>query len=366
VIGILVVTFFLARAIPGDPCTAQLGERATREACERFNRENGLDRPLVNCYSAEKPYYFEAANCWINPLETQFFTYMSKVMQGDFGESIRFSRPVMLILIERLPMTIELGFIAIVIASLIGIPAGVISAVRQNSMADVVTMVGANIGVSMPVYWLGLMLAYLFALVLKDTPFWLPPSGRLTAGLTSIPFYEVWNWNVVEGTIWFNTLDFFSNLFLFNSFITFDWEVFGDAVKHLILPSFALSTIPLSIIARMTRSSMLEVLRQDYIRTARAKGVLERFVISKHALRNALLPIVTIIGLQLGTLFAGALLTETIFGLAGVGRMLFEAITARDFPIVQAFTVVIAIGYVLVNLLVDLSYVFIDPRIKLD
>jgi len=153
---------------------------------------------------------------------------------------------------------------------------------------------------------------------------------------------------------------------IFNSIITFNWEVLGDVITHIILPSVALSTIPLSIIARMTRSSMLEVLRQDYIRTARAKGLFERFVVLKHALRNALLPIITIIGLQVGTLFAGAVLTESIFGFAGVGRMLFEAITARDFPIVQAFTVVIAVGYVMVNMLVDLSYVFIDPRIRLD
>jgi peptide/nickel transport system permease protein len=227
-------------------------------------------------------------------------------------------------------------------------------------------MVAANIGVSMPVYWLGLMLAYLFALLLKDTIFWLPPSGRLTAGFVAVPFYEVWGWDLGAEAAGFNFWEFFANLYLFNSLITFNWEVLWDAIRHLILPAAALSTIPLSIIARITRSSMLEVLRQDYIRTARAKGLMERFVIVKHALRNALLPVVTIIGLQLGTLFAGALLTETIFGLAGVGRMLFEAITARDFPIVQAATVVIAVGYVMVNLLVDLSYVFIDPRIRLD
>ncbi len=227
-------------------------------------------------------------------------------------------------------------------------------------------MVGANIGVSMPVYWLGLMLAYLFALVLKDTPLWLPPSGRLTAGLTAVPFYQVYNLEVVEGTLRFNFYEFFANMVILNSLITQNWEVMWDAIKHLILPSVALSTIPLAIIARMTRSSMLEVLRQDYVRTARAKGLIERLVILKHAFRNALLPVVTIIGLQLGTLFAGAVLTETIFGLAGVGRMLFEAITARDFPIIQGFTVVIAIGYVLINLLVDLSYVFIDPRIRLE
>jgi peptide/nickel transport system permease protein len=161
-------------------------------------------------------------------------------------------------------------------------------------------------------------------------------------------------------------MEFFANMYIFNSIITADWEVLGDVLKHIILPAVALSTIPLAIIARMTRSSMLEVLRQDYIRTARAKGLLERFVILKHALRNALLPVITIIGLQVGTLFAGAVLTETIFGFAGIGRMLFEAITARDFPIVQGFTIVIAVGYVSVNLLVDLAYVFIDPRIRLE
>ncbi len=343
-LGILIVTFFLARAIPGNPCTSALGEHATAEACARFDRENGLDKPVM----------------------VQFAIYMGKVLRWDFGESIRFSRPVMLILVERLPMTLELGFIALVIAVLIGVPAGVLSAVRQNSAIDLVTMVGANTGVSMPVYWLGLMLAYVFALLLKDTPFWLPPSGRLGAGIVAIPYYEIWGWNVTSASTWFNFFEFFANLYIFNSIITFDWEVLKEAIKHLILPSVALSTIPLSIIARMTRSSMLEVLRQDYVRTARAKGLREWAVITRHAFRNALLPIVTIIGLQLGTLFAGALLTETIFGLAGVGRMLYEAITARDYPIVQAFTIVIAAGYVLVNLLVDISYIFIDPRIRLE
>lgn len=342
--GILVVAFFLVRAIPGNPCKSILGEKASQESCDRFNKENGLDKPVM----------------------VQFFIYMGNVLQGDFGESIRFSRPVMLILVERLPLTMELGFTALVLAILVGIPVGVISAVRQNSFVDVTAMVGANIGVSMPVYWLGLMLAYVFALKFKDTIFWLPPSGRLSAGLSPIPFYEVWGWSVTPETIRFNILEFVSNLYIFNSLITGDWKILGDALKHLILPAMALSTIPLAIIARITRSSMLEVLRQDYIRTARAKGLMERFVIAKHAFRNALLPIATIIGLQLGTLFAGAVLTESIFSLAGVGRMLFEAITARDFPIVQAFTVVIAIGYVVVNLLVDLSYIFIDPRIRLD
>lgn len=343
-IGILVVTFVIARSIPGDPCKAMLGEKATEEVCERFSREHGLDKSIP----------------------VQFVIFMKDVVRGDFGESIRYSRPVTIILIERLPTTLELGFIALVIAVMVGIPLGVISAVKRNSIIDVITMLIANTGVSMPVYWLGLMLSYLFALILLDTPFWLPPSGRLTAGVIPIPFYEVFGWQIVEETFKYHLMEFFANMYILNSILTADWGVFWDAVKHMILPSVALSTIPLSIIARMTRSSMLEVLRLDYIRTARAKGLREWLVILKHAFRNALLPISTIIGLQLGTLFAGAVLTETIFGLAGVGRMLFEAITARDFPIVQAFTVVIAIGYVVANLLVDLSYAFIDPRIKLE
>ncbi|RME47979.1 MAG: ABC transporter permease [Chloroflexi bacterium] len=341
--GVLIVTFTLARVIPGDPCKAILGEKATQEVCERFLHEKGLDRPIP----------------------VQFAYYLNDLAHGDFGESIRFHRPITQILAERLPMTIELGFTGLFLASLIGIPLGIISAIRRNSAIDVATMVGANIGVSMPVFWLGLMLAYLFALVLKDTPFWLPPSGRLSAGVTSVPFYEVYGW-VPEGEEASKTLQFISNLFIFNSFITFQWEVFWDAVKHLILPSAALATIPMAVIARMTRSSMLQVTSLDYIRTARAKGLSERRVILGHAFRNALLPIVTVIGLQMGTVFSGAILTETIFSLAGVGRSLFEAITARDFPIIQGFTVVIAVGYIGINLLVDLSYAFLDPRVRLD
>ena len=344
IFGILLVTFVMARSIPGDPCKAMLGEKASAEVCERFTRENGLDKPIA----------------------TQFGIYIGNMLKGDFGDSIRYSRPVTKILLERLPTTIELGLVALFLAIIVGIPAGIISAVRRNSATDVTVMIAANTGVSMPVYWLGLMLAYVFALLLKDTPFWLPPSGRLSAGVSAIPFYEVFQWEVVEGTFKYTVLEFFANMYIFNSIVSGDWEVLNDVIKHLILPSIALSTIPLAIIARMTRSSMLEVLRQDYIRTARAKGLIERVVVMKHALRNALLPVVTIIGLQVGTLFAGAVLTETIFGFAGVGRMLFEAITARDFPIVQAFTIVIAVGYVGANLLVDLSYVLIDPRIRLD
>jgi peptide/nickel transport system permease protein len=342
-LGILIVTFSLSRMIPGDPCRAMLGEKATKEVCDRFTTQFGLDKPIP----------------------VQFGIYMANILKGDFGKSIRYSRPVALIMIERLPTTIELGFLAMLISIIVGVPLGILSAVKRNSPTDVGTMIFANIGVSMPVYWLGLMLAYGFYL-LKGTPFWLPPSGRLTAGVVSVPFYEVWGIVADPNTAKYYFLEFFSNLYIFNSIITGDWKVLGDAVKHLILPALALATIPLAIIARMTRSSMLEVMKQDYIRTAKAKGLQSNLVIFKHAFRNALLPIVTIIGLEFGIIFAGALLTETIFGLSGVGRMLYDAITARDFPIIQGFTVVIAAGYVFLNLMVDVSYIFIDPRIKLE
>lgn len=341
--GILLVTFVLGRMIPGDPCKAILGEKATVEVCDRFIRDHGLDRPMA----------------------VQFGIYMRDVLRGDFGDSIRFHRPVSLILVERLPMTVELSVAALFLAIVIGIPAGVISAVRHNTAVDVATMMGANVGVSMPVFWLGLMLAYVFALLLKGTPLWLPPSGRLTAGLSATPFYEVYGWSLDNGSFSFHVFEFVSNLFIFNSIITGNWEVLVDAIRHLILPAVALSTIPMAIIARITRSSLLEVLGQDYTRTARAKGLAERVVVMRHAMKNALLPIVTIIGLSLGGLLGGAVLTETIFGLAGVGRILFEAITARDYPIIQAFTLVIAVVFVAVNLIVDLSYAYLDPRIRL-
>lgn len=227
-------------------------------------------------------------------------------------------------------------------------------------------MVGANIGVSMPVFWLGLMLAYVFALLLRDTPFWLPPSGRLPAGMLPTPFYEAYGWDVTPGTALFYLFEFLSNLYIFNSLITADWDVLGQTIRHLILPTAALATIPMAIIARMTRSSMLEVLGRDYVRTAQAKGLADHVVIIGHAFRNALLPVVTIVGLQLGTVFGGAVLTETIFNLAGVGRILFEAITARDYPIIQGVTLVVAILYVVINLMVDVSYAFLDPRIRLN
>ncbi len=344
VFGVMLVTFFLVRAIPGDPCTAILGEKATPEICERFFAEKGLDEPIP----------------------VQFAIYLGDIAKGDFGESIRFKRPITTILLERLPVTVELGLLSVTFAVIIGVPFGIISALKRNSSVDVATMIGANIGVSMPVFWLGLMLAYIFALLLKDTPFQLPPSGRLTAGVVPIPFYEVYGWKLPEGGIGSVFFTFISNMYIFNGLIGTDWSTLTDALRHMILPAVALGTIPMAIIARMSRSAMLEVLGQDYVRTAKAKGLRFRQVVLKHAWRNALLPVVTVVGLQLGLILSGAVLTETIFGLAGVGRAMYEAITARDFPIIQGFVIVISIGFVTLNLLVDLSYGFLDPRVRLD
>jgi peptide/nickel transport system permease protein len=339
--GILFVTFAIARLIPGDPCRAVLGERATDAICNEFIRRHGLDRPIA----------------------VQFAVYVGEVLRGDLGESIRLGRPVTQLLIERLPVTLELSLTALVLAVTIGISLGVVSAVRHNTPVDVATMVGANIGVSMPVFWLGLMLAYVFSLQFKDTPLWLPPSGRLTSGLTLAPLSETWGLELTGAAA--TIVDLLSNVYLFNALVTGNWTVLMDAIRHLILPAVALSTIPLALIARITRSSLLEVLGQDYVRTARAKGLRERPVVLKHAFRNALLPIVTVIGLSLGGLLSGAVLTETIFGLSGVGRILYDSITARDYTVVQAFTLVIAVGYVFINLLTDLSYAYLDPRIRL-
>lgn len=342
--GILLVTFALARLIPGDPCRAMLGEKATKATCDKFIRDKGLDKPIPE----------------------QFAIYMQDIARGDFGNSMRFSQPVTRLLVERLPTTVELSISALFLSMLVGIPLGIISAIRHNSWVDVVTMVWANIGVSMPVFWLGLMLAFLFSLLLKDTLLWLPPSGRVSAGMDTTAFYVVWKLSLPESGIIRSLADFISRLNILNALLTANWDLLRDSIRHLILPSVALSTIPMALIARMTRSSMLEVLGQDYVRTARAKGVRYNRVILKHAFRNALLPLITVIGLSLGTLLGGAVLTETIFGLSGVGRILYEAITARDYAIVQGFTVVIAVFFVVLNLIVDISYAYIDPRIRLN
>ena len=335
-LGILAVVFSMARLVPGDPCTAALGERATDEICDAYNSRYGLDKSIP----------------------TQFRIYITDILEGDLGDSFRFNKPVTDLLIERLPTTVELAVAALAIAVLIGVPLGVISAYRHNSKIDVATMIGANIGVSMPVFWLGLMLQYLFAVKLSGTPFSLPPSGRLDAGLLPEPFYETWG--IGENGIF----EFVANMEIVNSVLSLNGEAFSSSVRHMILPAVALATIPLAIIARMTRSSLLDVLGLDYIRTARAKGQKERIVVVRHGLRNAMLPVVTVVGLSLGTLIGGAILTETIFNLSGVGKTLFDAIESRDYTVVQGFTLMISIAFVIVNLVVDFLYTYLDPRIR--
>lgn len=340
-IGIVFLVFALARLVPGDPCQAALGERATEQRCNEFRARYGLDQPIP----------------------VQFAIYLGDLVSGDLGTSIKHSRPVTTLLIERLPTTVELTMFALFLAIIIGVPLGLASAIKRNSAADVSTMVFANLGVSIPVFVLGLLLAYLFAIVLKDTPFALPPSGRLSSGVNVLPLTEVWGLENVTGALR-GLLDFVSGLYILTSVITGQWAAGVDAFRHLILPAVALSTIPMAIIARITRSSLLEVLGQDFVRTARAKGLKERTVVLRHGARNAMLPVVTVIGLQLGALLSGAVLTETIFNLSGVGRTLYEAITGRDYIVIQGFTLIIAVIYVLVNLIVDVSYGFLDPRIR--
>ncbi|HEY8868909.1 MAG TPA: ABC transporter permease [Candidatus Limnocylindrales bacterium] len=340
--GLVLTVFFLTRVLPGDPCRALLGERATEAACAAFNRQNGFDQPIP----------------------VQFVRYVGQIAHGDLGSSIRTSEPVTSLLLSRLPMTVELTFYALVFAILVGATLGIVSAYRRNSPVDVLTMALANVGVSIPIFVLGLVLAYAFAVLLKGTPLALPPSGRLSPGLDVVPLAKTWGLTGLNGPPR-AIVDFISNIYSLNALLTGNWPLLGDAIRHLILPAVALGTIPLAIIARITRSSLLDVLGLEYIRTARAKGLTERAVVRSHALPNAMLPVVTIIGLQLGSLLGGAVLTETIFNLAGVGRAVFEAIAGRDYAVVQGFVFVTAVAFLILNLIVDISYAFLDPRIRL-
>src|SRR5690606_34318828 len=321
--GILLATFAIARIIPGDPCQAALQERATPQACADFNERYGFDDPIL----------------------VQFVDYVGDVATGDLGESIRLRQPVTDLLIERLPVTLQLSVAALFLAVLLGVPLGVLAGTRHNSRTDVATIVGANLGVSIPVFVLGLLLQYVFAVQLDGSPLELPTSGQLTPGTIPEPFYEVWG--IPESSF----VEFVANIDLLNAVLIWRWDIFVDALRHLVLPALALATIPMAVIARMTRSSLLDVLGLDYVRTARAKGLRERVVIVRHALRNSLLPVVTVVGLSLGTLVGGAILTETIFNLTGMGKTLFDAIEGRDYFVVQGFTLVVAVGFVVINLI---------------
>lgn len=342
-IGILLVTFLIVHAIPGDPCKAMLGERATEEKCNEFKQRYGLNDNIM----------------------VQFGRYMVNMAKGNLGDSIRFSRPVVDIIAERLPLTMELTLMAMIFSTVVGILLGIISALRRNTFIDTLTMIIANIGISMPVFWLGLMLAYLFAITLANTPLSLPPSSRFTSGTSLTDLASFWNISSPTGVQKF-ILDFLSNELFFDGIATGSFDTIVDGLRHLILPAIAVGTIPMAIIARLTRSSLLEVLGLDYIRTARAKGLEANKVISKHAMRNAMIPIVTIIGIETGGLLSGAVLTETVFALPGVGTMLVQSILARDYPVVTGFTLIIALIFIFVNLIVDLSYAYLDPRIRLE
>jgi peptide/nickel transport system permease protein len=332
-LGVTIVIFLLLRLIPGDPAVAMLGEHAAQDNVERIREQLGLNRPEFLDREALEEGDFQGF------FDSQYVRYLGRLFRGDLGNSIHRRIPIAQELKQRFPATIELALLSMVIAVLVGIPAGIASAARRNSLLDNVSMVGSLIGVSMPIYWLGIMEIMLFAVILK----WLPIGSRLSVGIE---------------------LQRRTNFIFIDSIIAGNWTALWDAVKHMIMPALALATIPMSIIARMTRSSMLDVLQSDYIRTAYSKGLTERTVLVRHALKNAFLPVITVIGLQTGNLLAGAVLTETIFAWPGIGKWVYDAIIGRDYPIVQGGTLLIAVTFVFINLLVDLSYGLLDPRIQ--
>ncbi len=317
-IGVTLLTFALIRLVPGDPIELLVGERGIDPARHAMLRaELGLDQPLL----------------------TQYGIYITDVLSGDLGKSIVTKTPVIDEFITLFPATIELAIFAIVFATGIGIPIGILAAVRRGSVLDYATMGVSLTGYSMPIFWWALLLILLFSVNLG----WTPVSGRM-----SVMFY-------VEPVTGFMLID---------TLLAGDKGAFESAVSHLILPAIALGTIPLAIIARMTRSSMLEVLGEDYIRTARAKGLPPLRIIALHALRNALIPVVTVIGLAVGVLFAGAILTETIFSWPGVGKWLVESVRRRDYPVLQGGVLLVATVVMGVNLFVDILYGLINPRIR--
>jgi|SRR5690625_529222 len=318
-LGMTFIVSMLIRAIPGNPAQVILGQQATKEAVAVLNEKLGLD----------KPWYI------------QYFDYLKGILTGDLGESFRTRTPVAQEIFPYLAATAELALFAMIVAIVIGINAGIISAWLQNSWFDYTAMVLALIGVSMPIFWLGLMEQWAFALELK----WLPTTGRAPSR---------------------DPVDAITHFYLIDTLIQGRFDQFVQVIRHLILPGFALATIPMAIIARMTRSSMLEVMRSDFVRTARAKGQKMFIVVYKHSLKNAIIPVLTVIGLQTGILLGGAILTETIFAWPGIGRYIYDAIGYRDYPVIQSGILIIAFFFVMINLIVDLLYSFIDPRIKYD
>lgn len=317
--GVTVLAFGLIRMVPGDPVLLKLGERgASPEEYSRMVANLGLDKPIL----------------------TQYLRYVGQALQGNFGHSVVSRRPVMEEFKARFPATLELGLTALLFAICLGIPLGILAAVKRNTFLDYSVIGASLVGYSMPIFWWGLILILLFSVQLG----WTPVSGRIgvvydIAPVTGFLLVDVW----LSGE---------------------GWPAFVDALRHLILPAIALGTIPLATVARMTRSSLLEVLGEDYIRTAEAKGLSNFRVVWIHALRNALIPIVTIIGLLLGTIVTGAILTETIFSWPGIGKWLVASVTSRDYPVIQGGIVLIAAMIVVINMAVDVLYALINPKIR--
>lgn len=315
--GLSVLLFVWIHNLPGGPAAALLGERATPERIAQFHRMLGLDQPM----------------------HVQYARFMRQLLKLDFGNSIQTGRPVTHEFLERFPATIELTAVAMLIAIGVGIPLGFLAARRHGRWLDTASVAGSLLGICIPVFFLAYLLKYVFALQLHL----LPTQGRLTAGMQRT---DITGFYVLDGIM------------------TREWDVVGDALMHLILPGLALSSIPLAIIVRMTRASVLEVLGEDYVRTAEAKGLTEQVVRRRHILRNALLPVVTTIGLLTGGLLSGAVLTESVFALNGVGSFVKDSIFYSDYPGLMGFVLIFAMTYVLVNLAVDISYTFIDPRVR--
>lgn len=363
-LGVIFVVFVLARVIPGDPCVAALDQRANPVSCAAFNARFGLDKAIIpGLFRVQRDLVVRLDQVPATLIDNQFIGYLGQLARFDLGDSVANRKPVTQVLLERLPTTVELTIYALVFAIAVGMTLGVISAKRRNSKTDVGTMMVANLGVSIPVFVLGLLLAYTFAVIFKDSFLALPPSGRLSAGFRFQTIPQAWGLTGLSGPPR-SILDFLSNMYTVNGLVTGQFNLFIDALRHLILPAIALGTIPMAIIARMTRSSLLDVLGSDYVRTAQAKGLHPRRVLLRHGLRNAMLPVVTVIGLSIGALLSGAVLTETIFGLTGIGLTVFESITARDYIVIQGMAIFVAIIYVVVNLVVDVSYGFLDPRVR--
>jgi len=316
-VGLSILVFGWIRALPGDPAIALLGERATPARLALIRKQLGLDKPVY----------------------VQYWRYVKKVGGGDFGQSVRTRRSVVTEFREKFPATIELALAAMIVSIGLGVPLGFIAAKRYGSPVDHASLVASLLGISIPVFFLAIILKYVFAVKLG----WLPTVGRNSPLITA------------EHPTKFYVLD---------GIVTGNLEAFVDALKHLVLPAIALGSIPLAVIARITRAAVLDVQNEDYVRTARAKGVSPYRVDTRHVLRNALLPITTIIGLQTGLLLSGAVLTETVFAWPGMGTWLVDAIRNRDYPVLQGGILFVAIVFVLVNLIVDISYGLINPRIR--